>query len=156
MGGIVSFMYSSVFWVSEDTKYVLPALGANPDTVMVSGFSGGAMKGMYIQATNAAEIKGSALTAGSTYGQGWRGTGGSDMHKLTKGESYSLDYLKEQHQRFSDEGKIDNVSNLKDRPIHLITCLKDDSMLPALQKLAEEQFTHFGANVKRVEFDRPH
>jgi len=76
------------YWT--DTWNMLPAMGANPDTVTISGFSSGASFADHYYITHSDLIKGAGLLSGTDYG------------------------TIEEAQQYESEGKIPDLSNLQD------------------------------------------
>jgi len=58
-------MYS--FW-APDSDYPLPALGADPNTITISGFANGAYMAHNLNIIFSSFIKGAGLVSGGTYG----------------------------------------------------------------------------------------
>ena len=148
--GVTSIIYNQFHWVPEDTKFVLPAMNINPNTITASGFSGGSYYASLFHVVNSATIKGVGLKAGGVYSLGYKGGG-----KESIPDSWITDAIAKA-QDLSDKGEIDNVSNLKGSPVKIISCLQDDQQTPPNQKGQKTFYEAFGANVSYEEDDAVH
>ena len=88
--------------------HYLPSLGANPHTVTISGFSGGAFMATHMHVIYSKTIKGAGIIAGGPFGV---------PTTLPVDPSILSPVLLEQSsnmaQKLEEEGKIDALSNLK-------------------------------------------
>ena len=121
-----------------DTDYALPSLGADSSSVTVSGFSSGSSMAGIMHVIYSETIKGSGNLAGTPYG-----------FTTSKEKLDPLVNIRQAND-FSNKGKIDNVSNLKDHPVYILNFDRDDFVQPVLQsRQAQKDFyQNYGANVK--------
>jgi poly(3-hydroxybutyrate) depolymerase len=56
-----------MYWVADDTNYVLPPMNVNPDTITVSGFSGGAYYANNLVLIESATFAGGGSKCGGPY-----------------------------------------------------------------------------------------
>lgn len=75
MGGIFSTIYSSMFWVADDTQYVLPPMNIDPNFITVSGFSGGAYMTANMVTIYSSTFAAGMAVAGGPYGAGFKCSG---------------------------------------------------------------------------------
>ena len=120
MGNLESVIYNNLFWVAEDTPYTLPAMNVNPNTITVSGFSGGSGYANILHIVHSKTIKASGLKCGPAYSFGYKLSGGKEVK--TEDIQGAIDLVK----KYSDEGLIDDVSNLKNAPVTIGACGKDE------------------------------
>jgi predicted esterase len=112
-----SYIYNQMVWVSEDTIYKLPSMGVNPDSITAGGFSGGSFYATIFHVVNSATIKGVHLRAGGPYSFGYDHSEQETLDDQYVQEAIALAQAK------SDEGLIDNVSNLSGAPVKIMSCL---------------------------------
>ena len=67
----ISWLYNQIVWVADDTKYILPPLNVNPDTIIAAGFSGGSFYTNILHTSNSATIKGVGLRSGGPFSFGY-------------------------------------------------------------------------------------
>lgn len=105
--------------MKDDTKYILPPLNINPDTIMAAGFSGGSFYSTILHLSNSETIKGVHLRSGGPYSFGYSQSGKSSIDEKHIEEAIAL------AKELSDAGDIDSVSNLKNSPVNIIGGLSD-------------------------------
>lgn len=89
---------SGRFWAcNKQETFQLPAFGADPDTITMSGYSCGSWAAHMFHVINSERIKGSGIFNG--------------------GGLWDSDYL----QTMSDNGSINDVSNLSGAPVYIFS-----------------------------------
>ena len=123
----------------------LPSFGADPDSITLSGPSGGSSVATQMHTIYSEDIKGAGLIIGTPYGDDLSIVG------LNLGqEAIAL------AENFAAKGEIDSPDNLRDDPVWIFSGAKD-TLSPIQNQQAQKDFyDHFGANTKLVEFDVDH
>lgn len=67
MGGSYSTSYNLFFWVAPDTSLVLPPMNVNPDTITVTGYSGGAYYASNLAIIHSATFAGGGFRSGGPW-----------------------------------------------------------------------------------------
>ena len=112
----ISWLYNQAVWVSDDTKYILPALNVDPDTIIATGFSGGAYFGNILHLTNSETIKGVYLRSGGPFSDA-----AAYDAEVGSGRNYKIiEKAMALAQELSDKGEIDDVQNLRGAPAKII------------------------------------
>lgn len=138
----------------------LPALGTDPDSVTVSGFSSGAFMATQMHVALSQTIHGAALFAGGPFGCA---RGASDIATLTEamrhcvrtqsilmpikfGGPPDVPDLVEGAQRLADQGAIDPLVNLQNDRVILSAGSEDGIVPPAVVLSAADWYRNFIPN----------
>ena len=119
---------------------LLPALGADPDNVTVSGFSSGASLAGTMHMIYSNTIKGSGQIAGTPYG----------FSTTTRDEATTEMYLGQITEKLS-ANKIDDTANLSNDPVYVLAFDRDTYVKPEYRAVQHTLgiFDNFGANTLR-------
>ena len=96
----------------------LPAMGGEPDSITISGFSGGSYTASQLHVIYSDLIKGSGLICGGPYGD-------DNKFSLTRGfysdsdNTASIGTEKANH--YLTEGKLDDLKNLENDPVYIFS-----------------------------------
>ena len=103
----------AIVWMDSDWN--LPSLGADPDTITMSGFSGGSYQTSMMSVIHSDLIKGVGLFNGGPYAN-------SVLDRDTPDEGKSI----AEAYRYEAAGAIPSLANLKDYPVYIHSGLKDN------------------------------
>ena len=113
-GPITSYLWNdNVAWVPDDTIYKLPPMNVDPNFITTTGFSGGSYYAMNFAIIHSKTIQGAGMRAGGPYGAGFDCSKGEFAKCDDAWRADMVTYIK----GLADEGLIDPVSNLKDKPM---------------------------------------
>lgn len=113
------FLETSFYNPVYEPVHRLPALNADPDTITVSGFSGGAVIANAFHVAYSETVKGAAIFSGTAFGDSIIGPGAWTSQKgIALADSHA------------SGGKIDSLSNLKNAPVYLTSGGADKVMYP--------------------------
>ena len=111
-GQLFSCLPKQSFWI--DKHHLLPALGADGDTVTASGFSSGAYMSSYLQIIYSDRIKGIGFHEGGTY------YGGEFYGRLDEVTNQTIaDFAISSADSNMASGLIADLTNLKDSPVYI-------------------------------------
>ena len=118
-------------WMWLDPELILPPLAADPDSITISGFSGGGSMATIMHTVYSDTIKGAGLIASGPYGdKHWSadhyGTDISDLTLAAKSVEKVV-YMQ-------NEALVDNTSNFKDAPVYIFSGDKDVTYPPVYQQ----------------------
>ena len=130
-----------------DETYNLPALGADPNAVTISGFSSGASLASCLHIIYSGTIKGSGQIAGTPYGFS------ADTRDGATTEMYTTLIAK-----VLSESKIDDTANLKNDPVYLLGFDRDNYVRPEYNCIDHTLgiFDSYGAKTLREQKDYVH
>ena len=120
--------------------YSLPAMGALPDAVTVSGISGGSYAASQFHVIYSDLVKGAGLIIGGSYGD-----------KPHEGETSYAEEGIELANEYAAEGLIDPLSNLENDPVYIFSG-GIDTTVPQIKQRAQETFyENYNANLMWVD-----
>lgn len=130
------------------TSNRLPGLGADPGMTTISGWSGGSFMATNLHVIYSDTIKGSGTVngAGYAYGESYPNTGGIFDYYAKREDLANGSY--EVATRYSEEGRIDPISNLQNQPVISWTGKRDNVIHATLQEGMTDFFERAGSNVK--------
>jgi len=156
--------------LAQETSPRLPALGAAPDDVTVSGISAGAYMAAQMQFAHASRISGAGLVAGGPYGCAESLMAptmpgpGATLVNLTKaingcmhnamqflGEP-NVDRLAEQARRRAESGANDPIADLVSDRVYLFSGAEDRTVLPAIVEAAANLYRRLGVPDDQIRF----
>jgi len=131
-------------------------MNVNPDTITTSGFSGGAFYANNLAIIYSETFSGGGSKCGGPMGLPAKCSAGEPFGDAANcGTAWSEEVI-EEIKEMSDEGLIDNVSNLVDFPFYVHGGELDDAQPPALQEMQREIFEGLGANVVKYIDEKGH
>ena len=118
-----SSLYSPNFIVGR-----LPALGADLDTITISGLSGGSYGASYLSTAFSETFMGVGLWIGGNFGEDVRESATGVDPVTTAADNVAL------AKELFAEGDIDDPANIKDMPVYIFSGTEDKIVVPSRQK----------------------
>ena len=130
-------------WMWLDPELILPTLGGEPDTITISGWSGGSVTANNLVVAYSDYIKGAGLIEGYTYG----------AQPFIDSAEESADKNIALANELAEQGRIDASSNLDDKPIFIFSALDDSINAAQHQQYQKDFFDYYKSNVEFVTMD---
>ena len=124
---LFSKSFNTWIWLQPDD--ILPSFGAEADTITISGFSGGSATSTNLQTIYSDTIKGAGLLNGGPYGDlFW-----NKPEHFNQPTDYAQQMARTSIQlaeKMQSQELIDNLENLKDAPVFILSGSIDDVYPP--------------------------
>lgn len=138
MTPLASCFYS---WTWLEPQFNLPPLGAQSDSLTVSGWSGGGSAAGNFQVVFSDYIKGVGLIESGPFGDSFNFGMEPDSNESATASINLANKL-------YGEGRIDNPENLSGHPVYIFSGGPTDKGYPYAYQMAQRQFfENYGANV---------
>jgi len=119
----------------------LPALGADPDTITISGLSGGSTGAATISTAYSDTYAGVGLWIGSSFGENTM-LDEDEVDPVTSA-ARNVQLARDMYA----DGDIDDPSNISGWPVYIFSGTEDETVVPSRQKGQKNFYETLGANV---------